>query len=227
VGNLGPPPILYNQVVQTLANQQHNNVQQNARLFALANMAMADAGIVSWECKYAEDFFRPITAAQESAQLAAINPGIVAVDPSWKPLGAPNGIPGSLTMPNDAPFTPPFPAFTSGHATFGGALFSVLADFYGTDNMNFTLTSDNIPGVLESFTKFSDAADQNAESRIYLGIHWQFDADIGTASGYSVGNDVFGSALAVPEPSTIALAGMAFVGFAAYMRRRDAAVRAS
>lgn len=226
VGNLGPPPVLYNQVVQTLANQQHNNVQQNARLFALANMAMADAGIVSWECKYAYDFFRPITAAQEIAQLAAINPGIIPVDPSWTPLGAPNGIPGSPTMPNNAPFTPPFPAFTSGHATFGGALFSVLADFYGTDNMNFTLTSDNIPGVLESFTKFSDAAVQNAESRIYLGIHWQFDADIGTASGYSVGNDVFSGALAVPEPSTIVLAAMALIGCAASARKRLVAVRA-
>jgi hypothetical protein len=202
-------------------------LQQNARLFALANMAMADAGIVSWECKYTYDFFRPITAAQESAQLAAINPGIIAVDPSWTPLGAPNGIPGSLTMPNDAPFTPPFPAFTSGHASFGGALFSVLTDFYGTDNMSFALTSDNMPGVLESFSKFSDAAAQNAESRIYLGIHWQFDADIGTASGYSVGNDVFSSALAVPEPSTIALAGLAFVGFAAFMQRRHSTAHAA
>ena len=88
-------------------------------------------------------------------------------------------------------------------------MFTTLADFYGTDDMSFTLASDNIPGVLESFTKFSDAAAQNAESRIYLGIHWQFDADIGVASGDMVGNDVFASALApVPEPSTIVLAAV-------------------
>jgi PEP-CTERM motif len=86
-------------------------------------------------------------------------------------------------------------------------LFTTLADFYGSDNMSFTLASDNMPGVLESFTKFSDAAAQNAESRIYLGIHWQFDADIGTASGDMVGNDVFAGAFTpVPEPSAIILA---------------------
>ena len=191
MGGLGPPPVMYNKVVQTIAAQQHNSLTQDARLFALANMALADAGIVSWQTKYNYDFFRPITAAQEGTQLAAINPGITNVNPNWTPLGAPNGIIGSSTFPNNAPFTPPFPSFTSGHATFGGALFTTLADFYGTDNMNFTLASDNMPGVFESFTKFSDAAAQNAESRIYLGIHWQFDADIGVASGAMVGNDVF------------------------------------
>jgi hypothetical protein len=220
VGNLGPPPVLYNQVVQTIAAQQHNTLTQDARLFALANMAMADVGIVCWQAKYNYDFFRPITAAQEGAQLAAINPGITNVNPSWTPLGAPNGIIGSSTFPNNAPFTPPFPSFTSGHASFGGALFTTLADFYGTDNMNFTLSSDNIPGVLESFTKFSDAAAQNAESRIYLGIHWQFDADIGVASGEMVGNDVFNGALAVPEPSGLALAGLGLLGLVVCVRSR-------
>ena len=67
VGGLGPPPVMYNKVLQTLSNQQHNTLVQNARLFALANMAMADAGIVCWQSKYQYDFFRPITAAQESA----------------------------------------------------------------------------------------------------------------------------------------------------------------
>lgn len=225
VGNLGPPPVFYNQIVQTIAAQQHNSLTQDARLFALANMALADAGIVCWQAKYNYDFFRPITAAQASAQLAAINPGITNVNPSWTPLGAPNGIIGSSTFPNNAPFTPPFPSFTSGHATFGGALFTTLADFYGTDVMNFTLSSDNIPGVLESFTKFSDAAAQNAESRIYLGIHWQFDADIGVASGDMVGNDVFNSALTVPEPSGLVLAAAGIIGIAVYIRRRIATGR--
>jgi hypothetical protein len=124
-------------------------------------------------------------------------------------------------MPNNAPFTPPFPSFTSGHATFGGALFTTLADFYGSDSLNFSLTSDNAPGVIESFTKFSDAAAQNAESRIYLGIHWQFDADIGVASGDMVGKDVFAGALApVPEPSGFVLAAVGALMVAFEWRRR-------
>ncbi len=86
-GGIGPPPVLYNQVVQTIAAQQGNTLQQNARLFALANMAMADAGIVSWASKYQQDLFRPVTAALESSQLAAINPGITATS-GWTPLGA-------------------------------------------------------------------------------------------------------------------------------------------
>ncbi len=219
VGGLGPPPVLYNQILQTISNQQHNSLAQNARLYALANMAMADAGIVCWQSKYFYDFFRPITAAQESSMLAAINPGITAVQ-GWTPLGAPNGIPGSTTMPNNNPFTPPFPSFTSGHASFGGALFTTLADFYGTDDMSFSLTSDNAPGVVESFTKFSDAAAQNAESRVYLGIHWQFDADIGVASGDMVGNDVFAGALAlVPEPSAFMLGSVGLVVALGWRRR--------
>ena len=208
-GGIGPPSVLYNQVLQTIANQQGNTLQQNARLFALANMAMADAGIVSWASKYQQDLFRPITATLESSQLAAINPGI-AVTPGWTPLGAPNGIPG---LTNTSPFTPPFPSFTSGHASFGGALFEILKDFYGTDNISFTLTSDNLPGEDRTFTSFTQAELENAESRVYMGVHWQFDADIGVASGESVGNEVFGGTLIpVPEPATLVLAGLGAIG---------------
>jgi hypothetical protein len=214
-GGIGPPSVNYNQILQTIAKQQGNTLQQNARLFALANMAMADAGIVSWASKYQQDFFRPITAALESSQLAAINPGISPIA-GWTPLGAPNGIPG---LSNTSPFTPPFPSFTSGHASFGGALFETLKDFYGTDNITFTLTSDNLPGVDRTYTSFTQAELENAESRVWMGVHYQFDADIGVASGESVGNDVFAETLVpVPEPSALVLAGVGAIGFFMYWR---------
>src|SRR5262249_49312521 len=104
-------------------------------------------------------------------------------------------------------FTPPFPAYTSGHATFGAALFRTMADFYGKDNITFTFTSDEFNGVTvdqngnvrplipRTFTSFSQAEQENAQSRIYLGIHWQFDADNGIASGNGIADYIFNNLL--------------------------------
>jgi Dockerin type I domain len=177
----GPPPVMYNQTAQTIALQQGNTLEQNARLFALANIAMADVGIVAWDSKFTDNFWRPVTAIPLADTDG--NPDTVA-DPAWEPLGAP----GDGVVPN---FTPPFPAYVSGHASFGAALFQTLADFYGTDNIHFTIGSDELPGVYHSFDSFSAAAEENGQSRIYLGIHWQFDKTNGIALGEAVGNYVF------------------------------------
>jgi membrane-associated phospholipid phosphatase len=180
-GVMGPPPIHYDQIAEEIALQQHNTFDQNARMFALANIAMADAGIVAWDTKYTDNFWRPVTAIRGAGSDG--NPDTVA-DPNWMPLGAP----GEGVVPN---YTPPFPAYISGHATFGAALFQTLADFYHTDNVTFTLTSDEMPGVTRTYSSFSAAAEENAISRIYLGIHWSFDATEGVATGDSIGNYVF------------------------------------
>ena len=81
-----------------------------------------------------------------------------------------------------------FPGYVSGHAAFGAALFTTLADFYGTDHMTFTIGSDEVPGTYETFNSFSAAAEQNAMSRIYLGIHFIFDETAGITEGNAVGN---------------------------------------
>jgi len=176
----GPPVVRYTQITETLALQQHNSLDQDARLFALADISMADAGISAWDAKYTDSFWRPVTAIQQGNSDG--NPN-TAGNPSWMPLGSPgDGI--------RANFTPAFPAYISGHATFGGALFQTLTDFYGTDNVAFTLTSDELPGVTRNYTSFSQASQENGESRIYLGIHWQFDATNGIAVGDAIGNYV-------------------------------------
>lgn len=94
-------------------------------------------------------------------------------------------------------FTPPFPAYTSGHATFGAALFRTLANLYG-DDYAFQLRSDEWHGstrdtqgrnrhtVIRSYDSFGQASEENAQSRIYLGIHWGFDA----VEGINMGNDI-------------------------------------
>jgi hypothetical protein len=192
---LGTPPRLYNQAVRTIALAQGNSVVRDARLFALVNIAMADAGIAAWDTKYTYDFWRPVAAIRAAG--SDNNPTTVA-DPSWTPLGAP----GDGIVPD---FTPPFPAYTSGHATFGAAAFQVLADFYGRDDINFTLTSDEFDGVrrprvTRSYTSFSQAAEENGASRIYLGIHWPFDNTAGQAQGRSIADYVFQHVLAPIHP---------------------------
>src|SRR5262249_22816440 len=121
-------------------------------------------------------------------------------DPSFMPLGAPAS---NLNGPN---FTPPFPAYPSGHAGFGGALFETLRKVYGTDNIAFTFVSDEFNGTTHdntgavrplmprTFTQLSQAEEENGQSRIYLGIHWSFDKTEGIAEGERVADFVFQNA---------------------------------
>lgn len=200
--SLCAPPRMYNQIAMHIAAQLHTDTVDLARLLALVNTAMADAGIASWESKFYYNFWRPVTAIREAdpgtgpSGLGDFN-ALTAGDPAFTPLGAPAS---NLTGPN---FTPPFPSYPSGHATFGGALFQVLRRFYGRDDIAFTFVSDELNGVTRdhdgnvrplvprSFQSFSQAEEENGQSRIYLGIHWSFDKSEGIALGRHVADQVF------------------------------------
>jgi hypothetical protein len=187
------PPGLWNQVAQSLAAAQ--SVEENARMFALLNFATADAGISCWDAKYEYSFWRPITG---------INLGDTdgndetLADPDWVPLIS----------------TPAFPAYTSGHSTFSAAAASILAQWFGSDEFEFSITSD---GITRFYTSFSDAAHEASMSRIYGGIHWIFDGDWGNTQGYQIGEWIFDHYLQVPAPSALALLG---AGAALVARRR-------
>jgi hypothetical protein len=194
--SLGTPPREYNQIARIVAVQEGNTEAQNARLFALLNLSMADAGLSAWTGKYDNDFWRPILGIRNGN--ADGNPATVG-DPNWTPLGAQVSNP----RPGETNFTPPFPSYTSGHATFGAAAFETLTRFYGRDDISFSVTSDEFNGVTRgadgqvrpvvtrTFDSFSQAEFENAQSRIYLGIHWSFDRDQGLRTGNEVADYVF------------------------------------
>jgi hypothetical protein len=198
--SLCAPPRLYNQLATKLT-EGLTDVRQLARMYALVNVAMADAGIAAWESKYFYKFWRPVIGIREADEgMGPLGQGdgnaATVADPTYSPLGAPAS---NLTGPN---FTPPFPAYPSGHATFGGALFQVMRRILGTDDVTFTFTSDEFNGTTvgndgqvrpllpRTFTSLSQAEEENGQSRIYLGIHWSFDKTEGIAQGRKVGNYV-------------------------------------
>jgi hypothetical protein len=194
--NTVTPPGHWNQIAQQVSADRGLSVDDNARLFAQLGMAVADAGVTAWTAKNTYDYWRPETGIQLGDTDG--NAGTIA-DPTWQPL---------FTTPNHQ-------SYVSGHSTFSSAAAALLTAFFGGDSANFTVSGD---GVTRNYTSFSDAMTDAGMSRIYGGIHWQFDNTAGTASGLQIGDWVYNTTLTVPAPSAAALLGLG--GLAMGRRRR-------
>lgn len=169
------PPGQLNAISLAVSAQRRLTLSENARMFALINLAVADAGLVAWDAKYRMDIdlWRPVTAIRLAGEDGNRH---TEADPAWEPLG---------------PFTPAFPSYVSGHATFAAAHAVVMADLFG-DETTFTVGTDdpNYVGPPRTYRRFSDAARENALSRLYLGVHFRFDVVDGAIAGAALGRFV-------------------------------------
>lgn len=166
------PPGHWLEIALQLSADHGLTLAENARLFGLLGITVADAAIIGWDCKYTFDYWRPVTGIRSASGDG--NPH-TRKDADWTPL-----IP-----------TPPFPAYISGHSTFSGAASRILALFFGHDDLAFQTTSGDLPGVVRSYSSLSAAAEEAGQSRIYGGIHWQFDNVEGLRSGRLAADEIF------------------------------------
>lgn len=170
-GHSVTPPGHWDEIAEHVALQSNFGLVQNAHLFGLLNVGLADAAINCWDAKYVYNYWRPITAIRD-ARASQINPA-TASDPNWTPLWN----------------TPNFPSYTSGHSTFSGTASAILASVFGA-HTGFTIGSDDMPGYSRSFTSFAQAADEAGFSRVVGGIHFQFDNTAGLQAGRELGQYV-------------------------------------
>lgn len=200
--NIGVPPRLYNQVVRAIVAKKGGvSEATNARLFAMVNLAMADAGIQAWYEKYRYNLWRPVVGIREAdagwgptAQGDSLSD--TQGDPYWQPLGAPRT--NSAGAPS---FTPNFPAYPSGHASFGTAALRVtqavlnLPDSFEFDFVSDEFNGENIgaTGVRPRHQRtmtLAGAIEDNILSRVYLGVHWLLDGRSGAAIGRQIASKV-------------------------------------
>jgi PAP2 superfamily len=164
-----PVWVVWNQVGDQAGVGFGNSLEQNARLFAELDTALADGAIALYDAKYAYHRWRPITAITASDQG---NENTTA-DPKWLPLA---------NTAND-------PSYPGAHAEFSQAAATVLQDFFGTDVFPFSLTNATV-GITRTFASFSQASDEASASRIFAGQHFRYDENAGQALGGQVADFV-------------------------------------
>jgi len=162
------PVYVFNTAARQVSAAQGLSLTENAQVFALLAMAMADASIAAWDTKYHYSFWRPQTAIRNGDIDG--NPLTVA-DPEWLPL---------IT-------TPAHPSYASGHATVSGAARAVLERIFGKDGHDVELSHASVPGVVLDYTAWDEITDDVDDARIYGGIHYSFDQEKGAHQGRQVG----------------------------------------
>jgi hypothetical protein len=170
-------PLQWNRIARTVSASRDLDPWEQARLFGLLNMALADGYVGSFETKYHYNYWRPVTAIRTADSDG--NPDTGA-DPTWTPLVV----------------TPPIPDYDSAHSVQGGAASKVLQRFFGTDHVAFETCSLTLPSgstctdvspLLRRYRSFSQAAAENGLSRILVGFHFRKAVEEGIEHGRKIG----------------------------------------
>jgi hypothetical protein len=171
------PPNYWNRTMRSLTDMYITDVGDSARMFALVNIAMADAIMTSWQTKIYHNVWRPVTAIQ----LGDTDGNRRTVgDPTWRPLFA----------------SPNYPDYSSGANSLSGAATEMLRLFFRTDRVNFSVIGVNSN---RDYTRFSDVANDVVDARIYMGIHFRFPDVAGRSSGERVSRWTYRYYLRAPE----------------------------
>jgi membrane-associated phospholipid phosphatase len=158
----------WNRIAREVLAARQFDVWENARLFALLNLAMADGYIGGFDTKYHCNYWRPVTAIRAGG------------DSEWLSY-----------LP-----TPPVPDYPSTHTVEGAAAATVMARFFNTDFISFSMTSGGeYPGITRKFWSFSEAARENGASRILCGIHFSTAVNAGYVQGERIGEWAYENAL--------------------------------
>lgn len=166
------PPGHWNEIAFNLSQKMSISILEESRLFALLNIAMADAGIVAWETKYHYHLWRPIHAIRLAHKFETTKS---LSNPVWEPL---------LESPSH-------PEYVSGHACYSGAASEILTQFFGTDVMDFSVKGGKNNEEFRKFNSFTECANEIANSRLFGGIHYSFSNEIGLQTGRKVARYVF------------------------------------
>jgi hypothetical protein len=162
----------WNNAVQQVSAASGLSIAENARAFALLNMAESDALVASMDTKYHYVVWRPVTAIR--AGDVDGNPDTIS-DTTWTPLVT----------------TPTFPSYPSAHASASYAARRVAENLFSSGPHTFVLSHAAVPGVTLHYTSFRQLTDDIDDARVYGGIHFRFDQEAGGRQGRQVGQYIY------------------------------------
>ena len=165
------PTQVFNQAArQVVAQEGWHSLSENARAFALINMALSDGAVTTFFNKYHYNFWRPETAIHAGDTDGNRK---TDADPNWVPFIA----------------APCFPSYPSAHGTLSGAGAEVMRRLYGEAGHAITLSNPAVPTIVLHYGSFKQITDDISDARVYGGIHFRTDQDAGARLGRAVGTD--------------------------------------